>query len=296
MPRWALPVIGGDPFGGHTLEATVSGIRSARLSAGWATLLAGTILLISSSGAAGSSAAVVFTGPGTALAVPATPEAIPPAAMSTPLLDSVSLTTPAPSSSSAVPASEPNPAGALTSVPNLISKPSAFVALGDSMTSGYGNRGPAWPVALAGLRPDLRLAHNSGVVGFSSADMLASLNREVYRYHPQVLIVLGGINDLYRGRSVASVLSNLEAIARNGRAHGLTVVLLTLPHDLIRNIQSKIDTLDRALIAYGLANGVQVIDLRTVIKTRGYTVNNGVHFNAAGVRAVSREIAAQLKV
>ena len=274
----------------------MSGIRSARLSAGWATLLAGTILLISSSGAAGSSAAVVFTGPGTALAVPATPEAIPPAAMSTPLLDSVSLTTPAPSSSSAVPASEPNPAGALTSVPNLISKPSAFVALGDSMTSGYGNRGPAWPVALAGLRPDLRLAHNSGVVGFSSADMLASLNREVYRYHPQVLIVLGGINDLYRGRSVASVLSNLEAIARNGRAHGLTVVLLTLPHDLIRNIQSKIDTLDRALIAYGLANGVQVIDLRTVIKTRGYTVNNGVHFNAAGVRAVSREIAAQLKV
>ena len=164
------------------------------------------------------------------------------------------------------------------------------------MTSGYANPGPAWPMALATLRPDLRLAHNSGVVGATSASMLATLNREVYRYHPQVLIVLGGINDLYRGGSAAKVLANLEAITRSARAHGLTVVLLTLPHNLIRNIQTKIDTLDRGLIAYGLANGVQVVDLRTVIKTRGNTVNNGCHFNAAGVKAVARAIAAKLKV
>jgi lysophospholipase L1-like esterase len=164
------------------------------------------------------------------------------------------------------------------------------------MTSGYSNPGPAWPVALDALRADLRLAHNSGVVGASSADMLAGLNREVYRYKPQVLIVLGGINDLYRGGSAAKVLANLEAIARNARAHGLTVVLLTMPHDLIRGIQPKIETLDNGLIAYGRANNVQVIDLRTVIKTHGDTVNNGCHFNALGVKAVAHKIAADLKV
>jgi lysophospholipase L1-like esterase len=268
----------------NVLENTMTKSRLAILAPVWALVVVGAVFLAPST--------TVLSAPAPSsiqslIAPPATPPA---------LSASVSFVSTTPVLSATIPTAPPaSPATLVRTASPLVGQIS-FVTLGDSMTSGYGNRGPSWPVALDALRTDLRLVHNAGIVGYSSADMRARLSRNVYRYNPKLLLVLGGVNDLNRGASPAKVLANLEAIAVDARRHGITVVLLTIPHDSIRAIQTKINILDNGMIAYGIKSGVQVIDLRTAIKgPRGFTVD-GVHFNAAGVKAAAREIAAALKI
>jgi len=188
--------------------------------------------------------------------------------------------------------------------------PTRFVAFGDSLTFGYKNPGPSWPVELDAMRGDLVLVHNAGIPGDTTKDMLARIDRDVYAYSPELLFVFAGINDLSECRSVDQVVQNIKAIVAGAYAHGTTQIVLILNahtrslnaqkgHACGPSLQRNITLLDDALLAYGRSAGIQTIDLRPVLDTGGkYTpeffVSDGVHFNANGVNAVCAAIDAQL--
>ena len=175
----------------------------------------------------------------------------------------------------------------------------SFVALGDSLTSGYGDPGPAWPVRLDAEDANLTLAHNSGVVGDKTADMWYRLNKDVFAYNPNVLFILGGTNDLGRGYGQSATISNLKAIILAARAKSIRIFILTIPPDSYSGMASKIDDLNAAIVHLANNYRIVVIDIHAALSTSSgvfvpkYTVD-GLHFSAAGAQVVANTVYARI--
>lgn len=110
-------------------------------------------------------------------------------------------------------------------------EPLTVLALGDSLTAGYG---------LAegeGLVPQLQdwlraqgadvTVINAGVSGDTTAGGLSRLDWSLTPEVDAVMVLLGG-NDLLRGLPVAEVRSNLDAILAGIQAKGLPVLLIPM--------------------------------------------------------------------
>jgi acyl-CoA thioesterase-1 len=216
---------------------------------------------------------------------------------------------PSPEPTTAEPAlPSPDPTPTDTPTPTLTPTPSptkapakatprvySFVALGDSLTSGYNDPGPAWPARLDAEDANLQLVHNAGVPGDLTSGMLSRLDRDVFAYSPNVLLVLGGTNDLGHSISQTTTIANLKAIVVKAKARGIRVFLITVPPNGSSSMTGPIDSLNAAI--QHLANVYQVIliDIHKplsgsngLIQPR-YTVE-GLHFNGAGAQLVANTI------
>nr|WP_225029091.1 arylesterase [Xinfangfangia pollutisoli] len=108
-------------------------------------------------------------------------------------------------------------------------QPVTVVALGDSLTAGYGL------APEQGLVPQLQawlVAHgndvvieNAGVSGDTTAGGLARLDWALGPETQALIVTLGG-NDMLRGLSPDEVRANLEAILTGADARGLPVLLV----------------------------------------------------------------------
>ena len=100
-----------------------------------------------------------------------------------------------------------------------------IVALGDSTTAGTpyfqspleappdgrGDARGAWAHGIAERRQTWQLL-NRGVNGERTDQIAARFTRDVVGAHPQVVVILGGVNDVYQGRTVAHVTGQLRAM------------------------------------------------------------------------------------
>ena len=170
-----------------------------------------------------------------------------------------------------------------------------FVALGDSLTSGYNDPGPAWPPRLDALDANLRLVNNAGKPGDLTSGMLSRLSSYVFYYSPNVLFVLGGTNDLGTGVSQATTIANLKAIVVSAQARGIKVFLITVPPNSSSTMVEPIDSLNAAIQHLANIYRIVLIDIHTplsgsngLIQPR-YTVD-GLHFNGAGAQLVANTI------
>ena len=119
---------------------------------------------------------------------------------------------------------------ALTS--SVFAEPITIVALGDSLTAGYGlaDQGD-------GLVPQLEswlrargadvVVQNAGVSGDTTAGGLARIDWALGSDADAVIVTLGG-NDLLRGLDPAGSRANLEGILKEVQARGLPVMLVPL--------------------------------------------------------------------
>ena len=112
--------------------------------------------------------------------------------------------------------------------PNVLAEERVIVALGDSLTAGFGVAGDeAWPALVqARLRREgypYRVV-NAGVSGDTTAGGLRRVEW-VLRAQPEIAIVALGVNDGLRGQSVAAMRANLAAIVERLRASGAQVLL-----------------------------------------------------------------------
>lgn len=105
---------------------------------------------------------------------------------------------------------------------------SPVVALGDSLTAGYGVApGEAWPELLASRTGWAVI--NGGVSGDTSGGALQRLPALLEEHKPAlVLVVLGG-NDMLRRLTEEETVTNLKQILAIIRAHGAKVALLATP-------------------------------------------------------------------
>jgi len=143
-----------------------------------------------------------------------------------------------------------------------------MVGLGDSTTAGTpGFLSPveAPPAGRGNQKSQycywMMLAHpewtvlNRGVNGERSDEILSRFERDVVKEEPAAVIVLAGVNDIYQGRTAASVRRNLEAMyALAERSRIVPVAATILPYNTageqesgsIREVNAWIETASRA--------------------------------------------------
>jgi lysophospholipase L1-like esterase len=204
------------------------------------------------------------------------------------------LTTPAPSPTSSPKPKPKAPAKKATPKPVVVR---TFVALGDSLTAWPDT---PWPTRLDAEDPALRLVHNAGVPGNTTAQMRARLTSDVYDYKPNVLFVLGGTNDLGLGISGSATIANLRAIIVGAKAHKITVIMLLVPPDSYTSMAARIDSLNAAIINLANSQKVVYVDIHAPL-TNGNGVyypkytSDGLHFSDLGAQTVANTIRARIK-
>lgn len=176
----------------------------------------------------------------------------------------------------------------------LAAEERVIVALGDSLTAGFGVApDEAWPALVeARLRRDgyaYRVV-NAGVSGDTSAGALRRVPW-VLRARPEVAIVALGANDGLRGQRADALRANLTDIVTRLRAGGARVLLagMRLPPnygaDFAREFaQAFVDVATRARVAFMpfLLDGVAA-DARL-------NLPDGIHPNPAGHRVVAERM------
>jgi lysophospholipase L1-like esterase len=130
-----------------------------------------------------------------------------------------------------------------------------IVGLGDSTTAGTpgflsplesppggaGNPKSQYAYWMMQLHSDW-VVLNRGVNGEDSAEILARFPRDVLQEGPDYVVILAGVNDVYRGRSVESAQRNLSAMYTGASAAGIrTVAASILPYNSMSRRQA--DTL-----------------------------------------------------
>ena len=118
-----------------------------------------------------------------------------------------------------------------------------FLAFGDSLTYGVVSLSPTflllsptqgYPYLLQGhfmarYPTQTILVQNSGVPGELATDGgIARLPGEIYAYHPEVLLLMEGTNDL-NSRSPDRVAQALDGMVRDAKERGVIVFIATVP-------------------------------------------------------------------
>ena len=116
-----------------------------------------------------------------------------------------------------------------------------IVALGDSTTAGTpgfrspieappdgsGNAESQYAYWLMRAHPDWNV-RNRGVNGERSDQIRARFHRDVVEANASVVVIIAGVNDIYQGRTAASVERELEAMYDAARAARIVVVAGTI--------------------------------------------------------------------
>ena len=117
-------------------------------------------------------------------------------------------------------------------------KGSAVLALGDSLTYGYGAAPTAaYPVQLATLTGWKVI--NGGVSGDTTADALARLP-ELMRQHPKLVIISIGGNDFLRKLPESTTRANIGKIIQTVQAANIPAVLVAIPHFTVGALFGKL--------------------------------------------------------
>jgi len=173
-----------------------------------------------------------------------------------------------------------------------------IVALGDSLTAGYGlSRKQAWP-ALVGEKMraagyDFEIV-NAGSSGDTTAGGLRRLPA-ILRAHKKIdiLVVELGINDAFRGVEIVQIRSNLQAIIDQARARqpGISIVIagMQLPGSTSADYVSSFDSMFASLAQKNRATLIPFF-LEGVAGNPALNQWDRVHPNAAGQRVLAENV------
>jgi acyl-CoA thioesterase-1 len=208
-------------------------------------------------------------------------------------------------------AAEPPPADSRPSwrVVRLLEsgQPVRIVCFGDSITGVYyhtGNR-RAWcdlvGITLRQLYPGARLEMiNAGVSGNSTVDALRRMESDVLRPHPQLVLVMFGMNDVARV-APEDFRANLRLIAQRALQHGAEVILMTpnlvAPGETARplarvaayaQITREVGRELRVPVSdmFHAFESVQATDRRAWIRL----MSDGIHPNMRGHKLIAEEV------
>jgi acyl-CoA thioesterase-1 len=173
-------------------------------------------------------------------------------------------------------------------------RPLRIVALGDSLTAGYGlPQGAAFPVVLE--RALKARGHkveivNAGVSGDTAADGLARLDWSLPD-DARLAIVELGANDMLRGLDPAATQRSLEAIVTRLEARRIPVMLAGMyaSRNLGPDYVQRFDAIYRDIAGrHGLV--LYPFFLEGVAGERGLNLPDGLHPTAQGVETIVARI------
>lgn len=115
-----------------------------------------------------------------------------------------------------------------TPAPNLTIEKPIILALGDSLTAGYGlAETDAYPAQLERKMTEQGYSyqvHNAGISGDTTAGLLSRLDWTLEGSTPALVILCIGANDAFQGKSPEEIESNLRAIIEKLQAKKIPIL------------------------------------------------------------------------
>jgi lysophospholipase L1-like esterase len=103
-----------------------------------------------------------------------------------------------------------------------------MLAFGDSLTHGTGvHETQSYPAILAQLSGHRVI--NAGVPGEISAKGVSRLPKLLDEYHPDLLLLCHGGNDMLRQMNLQTTAANIRTMIREARERGIAVLLIGVP-------------------------------------------------------------------
>lgn len=190
-----------------------------------------------------------------------------------------------------------------------------FVALGDSLTVGYhppaleGDSPRATPytrylaekaetfLSQEGVNGLQVVFMNRGITGELTADMLGRFQADVVSQNPDVVVVLGGSNDLGWGYEPSMVAENLSEMYGEALANGIEPVSCTVPSVLgfDEGIPPRLE-LNQLIKNFAIERGIPCVDLFSATcepltsRLKQAYSDDGLHLTAEGYRALGETI------
>jgi lysophospholipase L1-like esterase len=166
-----------------------------------------------------------------------------------------------------------------------LSQHDVIVAFGDSLTHGTGaSDDTAYPAVLASLTG--RTVINAGVPGETTASGLQRLPAVLAEYHPRLVLLCLGGNDMLRKQPAATTENNLRLLVRTIRASGAEVMLIAVPEPKL--FGGAPDFYWR--IAEDMRLPLEDDAFNEVLKDNRLK-SDPIHANAAGYRVVAERLA-----
>jgi lysophospholipase L1-like esterase len=161
------------------------------------------------------------------------------------------------------------------------------VFLGDSITEGWQELHPAF------FRSGII---DRGISGQTTEQMLVRLRADVLELHPALVQIMAGTNDIAGNRgptSLAIIQGNIASMVEQARAHGIRVMLASIPpaarFDWIPAIDpvASIAAMNSWLRSYAAREHLVYVDYYSVLADehgafKAALSGDGVHPNAAG--------------
>jgi acyl-CoA thioesterase-1 len=190
---------------------------------------------------------------------------------------------------------------ALVNAGGAMAEPFRILALGDSLTAGYGLApAEAFPVQLEkALRADglnVRVI-NGGVSGDTSAGGLARLDWALSEDRPQAAIVELGANDGLRGLDPRGTFANLDAILTRLEGDGIRVLFtgMLAPPNMGKAFAEQYRQVFVSLAAKHKAALFYPFFLDGVASDPALNQGDGIHPNARGVAVIVGRILPTVK-
>lgn len=175
----------------------------------------------------------------------------------------------------------------LLSLSLFASEPVEIVALGDSLTAGYGvEKESAWPTLLEGKlnkkKKNVRIL-NAGVSGSTTASGKSRLNWFLKKSNPKVLIVALGANDGLRGLKLEQSEKNLDEIIQIAKKNKIKILLtsMRLPPNYGKEYTQKFENMYSALRKKHDLPKMPFL-LKDVGGVKELNIEDGIHPNEKG--------------
>ncbi len=196
-----------------------------------------------------------------------------------------------------------------------VEKMKKIVCLGDSLTEGADlERGVRWTTLVENALGVEVI--NRGIGGDSSGGMLSRFYPDVLRLRPDIVLILGGTNDIWWDLGVNSILANIFTIACQASYHGVTPVIGLPPPIFKKAAQrrdfaapmggydhclAKLSELIKALKSAAADHEIPTLDFYHPFFneegeiTGSYFLEDGLHANKEGHRLMAVKTAAFLR-
>ncbi|MBI3987744.1 MAG: VCBS repeat-containing protein [Lentisphaerae bacterium] len=171
--------------------------------------------------------------------------------------------------------------------------PNLYVALGDSITEGYGlsSYGDIFVSRLAALLG--KSVANEGVGGEQSEGGLDRVSGVLSWYKPGYMIVLYGANDVFRSDNTAGIVANLRGIIDAAKNNNTVPLICTLTpvsgsHGFMTD---GVLALNREIRILAQTENVTLVDFEAALGwNTSYLSSDGLHPNSAGHQVMANTL------
>ncbi|AWK50629.1 GDSL family lipase [Clostridium beijerinckii] len=169
-----------------------------------------------------------------------------------------------------------------------------IIFFGDSLTFGYGvPKQNSWVYKLTQNFSASSL--NKACNGDTTTSMLFRYSNDVLIYRPSKIFIMGGTNDLLLGRSVSSIIDNLELMIKESCNINSEIIIgippkiigkmansLFSPSHLYDYAESELVTLKDEIIKLCINNGIQFINFYELTLYENDIYLDGIHLTSLG--------------